>query len=65
MPAVDENGFIVTEAEFSGSWSDLFFKLTMLYLVGRHDEELYLSLLKVMASAPSLSRFAYKTHQRK
>ena len=46
MPAVDENGFIVTEAEFSGSWSDLFFKLTMLYLVGRHDEELNLSLLK-------------------
>lgn len=62
MPVIDEKGFIETEAEFSGSWSELFFKLSMLYLIGHYDEELNLSLLKAMASAPSLSRFPYKTH---
>lgn len=45
MPVVDEKGFIETKATFPGSWSESFFKLTMVYLVGHYDEELNISLL--------------------
>lgn len=45
MPAVDEKGFIETEAKFSRSWSKLFFQRTMLDLVGHYDEDLNIPLL--------------------